>query len=238
MRCAALVRGVLSAAILAAIVGCSGQEAEEKPTPRPPVATDVAPPAADRVETPEPDEPAVPTAQTPAQPAPPPAAPTMPPVVLSAAYREMCVVLTGDPMPEGELADATGQTVKLDALRGERLTVVFFFENGDTPDKIALAATALEDLAVEVVEPFAAKGAKVVAINVGAGADAVGEAAAKAPFPVLSDPEGKYFAKVGSVQLPRVYVLDAAGKIMWFDLEFSRTTRRDLHRAILAMLAE
>jgi hypothetical protein len=48
----------------------------------------------------------------------------------------------------------------------------------------------------------------------------------------LLDPEGKAFAQVGSEKLPRVFVLDGAGKIVWFDLEYSHSTRRELKQAV------
>ena len=36
-------------------------------------------------------------------------------------------------------------------------------------------------------------------------------------FPNLLDADGKAFAQVGSEKLPRTFVLDPSGKILWFD---------------------
>ena len=60
-------------------------------------------------------------------------------------------------------------------------------------------------------------------------------AAAKANasfFPVLLDPQGAYFAKIAQSKLPRMYLLDSEGKIVWFDLEYSRSSKRELHQII------
>ena len=56
-------------------------------------------------------------------------------------------------------------------------------------------------------------------------------------FPVLLDDGGKLLEQLATDKLPRTYLLDAAGKILWLDLEYSRTTRRDLLAAIRSQLA-
>jgi hypothetical protein len=43
---------------------------------------------------------------------------------------------------------------------------------------------------------------------------------------------------VASEKLPRTYLLDASGKILWFDIEYSRTTRQQLLSAIRFSLAQ
>jgi hypothetical protein len=49
---------------------------------------------------------------------------------------------------------------------------------------------------------------------------------------VLSDKDGAAHKQVATSKLPRSYLLDPSGKILWFDLEYSPTTRRDLAQAI------
>ena len=49
---------------------------------------------------------------------------------------------------------------------------------------------------------------------------------------VLMDPQGKALAQVATRYLPRTYLVDAAGKIVWFDMEYSPSTRRQLIQAI------
>ena len=56
-------------------------------------------------------------------------------------------------------------------------------------------------------------------------------------FPVLLDDGGKLLGQMATDKLPRTYLLDATGKILWLDLEYSRTTRRDLLSAIRSQLA-
>ncbi len=36
--------------------------------------------------------------------------------------------------------------------------------------------------------------------------------------------------------MPRTYLVDSQGKILWFDMEYSRSTRRDLRDAIRVVL--
>ena len=57
-------------------------------------------------------------------------------------------------------------------------------------------------------------------------------------LPVLLDSDGKYFDKLASAKVLRTYLLDSAGKILWFDVEYSRSTRRDLLAAIEVALTE
>ncbi|MEM9659649.1 MAG: hypothetical protein AAF961_14915, partial [Planctomycetota bacterium] len=56
-----------------------------------------------------------------------------------------------------------------------------------------------------------------------------------ADFPELVDAEGVAFAKLGAKLLPRIYVLDAQGSVVWFDIEYSEATRRELRQAIAAL---
>ena len=51
---------------------------------------------------------------------------------------------------------------------------------------------------------------------------------------MLVDAKGKAFAQVGSRHLPRTFVLDPSGKIVWFDIEYSLATRRELQQALAA----
>ena len=45
-------------------------------------------------------------------------------------------------------------------------------------------------------------------------------------------------APLGEGRWPRVYVLDAEGKIVWFDIEYSVSTRRELRAAVESLLAD
>ena len=84
------------------------------------------------------------------------------------------------------------------------------------------------------------EGLRVVAVNEGDTAESVKSLVEKAAatFPCLLDPDGALFDQVATEKLPRVYLLDAEGTILWFDLEFSRTTRDKLLQAIQFALDE
>jgi peroxiredoxin len=165
----------------------------------------------------------------------PPPAPKMPEVKMPAALAQTCLVKVGSAVPQGDLVGLDGKRVGLYSLLGKRLTVVLFWQAENM-----YATQALEYLEPDVVKPFADKGVKAIGINVkdppDAARKAVEEAGAK--YANLLDPEGAYFAKVATERIPRVYLLDPAGKVLWYDIEYSTGSRRDLERAIRFVLGE
>jgi thioredoxin-dependent peroxiredoxin len=80
----------------------------------------------------------------------------------------------------------------------------------------------------------------VITIDVGDTPQQVRQAleTAGAKLPVLLDRDGAYFAKVATERLPRTYVLDAKGKVLWFDTEYSEATSRGMIRTLQAALRE
>lgn len=170
----------------------------------------------------------------------PPPPPTIPEVHLTDALQELCLVGVDDPMPDAELADLEGRKQALAGLRGEKLTLVFFWARGSSEFSAMAAQMALEDLQKDVHEPYADKGVQVVAVNEGDTAEAVKQTAGESgvTFPSLLDPDGALFARVAKERLPRPYLLDAEGKILWFDLEFSQATRDNLMQAIQVALGK
>lgn len=238
MRYAALMASMV---FVAGLAGCHKQGEATKPVAPKKVEIDADTPgdktakSTQPKEEPKVDEPRSPTAiQTPKVDTPPPA--SMPKVVLSDSWRATCLVQVGDTLPLGELADTEGKPVTLASLLGKRATVVLFWNQGATTETKARATTALDDLMRKVAEPYGAQGINVVAINVGDPAEVVKAAAGAVKYPVLSDSDSSYFAKVAKEHLPRVYLLDASGKILWFDMEFTRDTRRNLLNGLSAML--
>ncbi len=248
-----------------ALVGCSRTEptAQTSPTAETPEASEAAPKAAKSrpelevadatdVEAPSLD---VPTAPEPLKPAPvfvPPAplpaseAPLpldrlplaelwMPRVVLSEQHAAVSTIRVGDTFPSLELPDRDGKQHSLAELSGQKLTLIVFW-NATQPT----ALEELSDLNRYFLPRFGDKGFTVVAVNSG---DSVPEAAelariAGAGYPVLHDTERKAFGRVATAKLPRSYLLDPAGKVLWFDIEYSPTTRRDLAVAIRHTLGE
>jgi peroxiredoxin len=135
-------------------------------------------------------------------------------------------------MPEISLPQIGGGTAQLAELMGKTATVVVFWK-GDR----RMALEELADLGPDVVEPFGKDGVAVAGIAVNESAESAQEALAKAEakFTNLVDADGKAFSQVGSERLPRTYVLDANGKIVWFDIEYSLTTRRELGQTLRAI---
>lgn len=153
----------------------------------------------------------------------------MPKVLLTEAERTASPLGVGDTLPPIELTDLQGAKKQLSSLFGKKLTVLVFW-NSRNP----YAVEELGDLGPAIVDRFGPFGVNVVGINEREPSDVAGRTlnAAKATFPNLLDTDGQAFAKLATGELPRTYLLDASGKILWFDLEYSRSTRRDLKHAI------
>jgi cytochrome c biogenesis protein CcmG/thiol:disulfide interchange protein DsbE len=158
----------------------------------------------------------------------------MPLVSMTAGHAEACRVKVGDQFPDVELKDLSDQAQPLAKLRGKNMTVVVFW-NGKKP----LAREQLADLEPAILARFGASGVSIVGVNSGDDPQLAGELAkqAGASFPVMSDPQGTLLAQVAPGKVPSTYLLDSDGKILWFDIEYSRSTRRELVEAIRYKLA-
>lgn len=216
-----------------AMLGCSPERPSEPPAaPSGPVAPSPEPPKESPAE-PQPKQPIpIEVPETLKQLEPQPT--VIPEVQLSAALKATCKIGVGDSLPEASLSTADGKTASLGQLRGEAATVVFFWAAGDTETSKKIAASALADIQADAVSAYGPKAVNAVAVNQRDSAEKVAEilAQAKIGFLVLMDPDGGYFAQVATERLPRVYVLDRQGKIVWFDVEYSETTRRILKEVL------
>jgi peroxiredoxin len=211
----------------------STSKANEKTKPSPE-------PEAESKEAPEPESEQKATAAKPKpqELSPPPA--TLK-VALSDKLRATCLVNVGDSMPQAELADLDGKLHPWDRLRDQKLTVVCFWTIGVSHQAQLRSDETLRDLAKEIALPFAEKGVSVVGINVGDSAEKVRQFVAEtgAKFPCLLDPKGELYAKIATDRkMPRVFLLDAEGRILWFDVEFSRLVRREFVRSLHGMLGQ
>jgi peroxiredoxin len=165
----------------------------------------------------------------------PDAALSMPRVSLTHGHAQTCRVQVGDKFPNVELpavgAEKTAgdQKESLEKLLGPRMTLVVFW-NG----KKATAREQLEDLESNIIARFGAQGLSVVAINSGDDPQLAKELASQAGshFVTLSDADGSALAQVAPDKVPSSYLLDSAGKVLWFDIEYSRSTRRELVEAV------
>jgi peroxiredoxin len=161
----------------------------------------------------------------------------IPPVVLTKGHAVLCRVKVGDQMPEFELpaVDRDGESTRLRELIGTKATVVVFWKSDRR-----MALEQLADLGPDVVRPFGEQGVTVVGIAVDESPDSAQATLreAGATFANLLDSDGRAFSQVGSEKLPRTYLLDPQAKILWFDIEYSLATRRELHQALRAMVGD
>jgi peroxiredoxin len=153
-----------------------------------------------------------------------------PPVLMTKGHHALCKVGVGDQFPATELPKLGGGQGSLQQLAGKKATVVCFW----SPDRW-MARAALKDLAA--LAKRQAAGVAVVGVAVGQTADAAQAELQKAgaDFTQLLDADGVALAQVGPNSLPRIYVLDAGGKIVWFDIEYSEATRRELRQTLAAL---
>jgi peroxiredoxin len=154
-----------------------------------------------------------------------------PVVVLSAQHAQSCLLKVGDDMPAATLQDLEGAARRLRDFYGDRLTLVVFWNQETGREQF----TRLDR---EITDEFAGSGLEVVAVNVGDSAEDVRQLAEEFDVSAarLLDENGDAFRRLATAKLPRTYLLDAAGKIVWFDIEYSRDMRRELRNAILYFL--
>jgi len=153
-----------------------------------------------------------------------------PKVVLSSGHQQTCKVNVGDKMPDLTLTDVDGNDASLAGLYGKNLTVVLFW-TADHP----YAKEQFERIEREIVRPYDKYGVAAVTINEGNTSEAIKALAAEpeAEFSMLLDAEGTALAAVATEKLPRTYLLDAEGQVLWFDIEYSEGTRRELKNAVV-----
>lgn len=156
---------------------------------------------------------------------------SVPPVLLSAEHTKLCKLAVGDQFPAIELPTLEGAATKVADLAKGKPTVVLFW----SPDRW-MSRTALADLG-KIVAGKTGSSIAAVAIVEGPANDQVAKAIADAgaTLPQLADANGAAFAQVGEHALPRIFVLDKAGKVAWFDIEFSEASRRELHQTLAAL---
>jgi peroxiredoxin len=158
----------------------------------------------------------------------------IPPVQMSKEHEAMCAVKVGDTLPDISLNRLGDRQTRLSELFGRTATVVAFWR----ADRRA-SRTLLSDLGPDVIEPFRQRGVAVVGVAVEQPENVVQPSLeeANAQFPNLLDADGKAFSQVGKDRLPRVYLVDGQGKILWFDIDYSLATRRELNQALRAVTA-
>ncbi len=151
-----------------------------------------------------------------------------PSVVMSAKHRESCVVFVGESMPDGTMKDLAGEEHSIHRAFGKRLTAIVFW---NTRNPYAL--DQFEELQNDLL-PFREMGVRAIAVHVGEAPGNYADLCRQFGQDALcvTDPDETYFGKVAAGRVPRVYLLDVSGKVLWLDIEYSRTTRYELHNAI------
>lgn len=174
---------------------------------------------------------AAPAAQSAAKPVRESYSANVPPVLLSAEHAQICKLALGDQFPAIELPTLEGAATKVADLAKGKPTIVLFW----TPDRW-MSRAALADVNQTIAN---ANGQEIAAVAIVEGAvnDGVKQIIADsgAKFPQLTDADGAAFAQVGEQALPRIFVLDKAGKVAWFDIEFSEASRREMQQALAAL---
>jgi peroxiredoxin len=136
-------------------------------------------------------------------------------------------------MPNIALLDINGDSRDLQKLLGERLTIVMFWSPANPK-----SLEELGELAAKVASQLHPQGVRIYAICEHGTAETAKQIAedAGATFPVVLDEDGAMMSHVATSMLPRTYLLDATGKILWFDIEYSHAMWRDLRQALRALI--
>jgi hypothetical protein len=158
-----------------------------------------------------------------------------PQIHLSAHHAGTCLVKIDARFPELTLLTIDGRAIALADQLPKQLALIVFWEQQQP-----MSVEQLRLLKTDVVDRFGAAGLAVVTIHVGGSADDADAVARRLEqFGLkdittnLLDPDGKAFAMVASDLLPRSYLLRPDRTVLWMDLEYSRSTRRELANAVL-----
>lgn len=149
---------------------------------------------------------------------------TVAPVVLSDQHRALCRVEVGQPFPKFEGLKVGPRATVVAALAGE----------GWMNRQLA------DDLPRDVVQAFGKLGVAAVLLD--------GRDNPRGPLPEAPGCQTLTCGNTGLDLLgapakapeksrwPRLYLLDPAGRVVWFDIEYSLSSRRELQSAIEATL--
>ena len=158
-----------------------------------------------------------------------------PEVILSAQHAASSPLHVDATFPNLEIQALTGETTTLAEHLGQTLTVVLFWDYHQP-----MSRDALEYITNQLAPKFAASGVSFVAVHLRDETQAVAAAVERLRGKPSTwyDATGQAFPQVATAHLPRVYLLKSDRTITWFDIEFSRSTRRELKNALLYTLNE
>jgi len=209
---------ITAGCLVVGIVGCKGEDSPKPPEDEQPAVVE---PAAN-------GNPGETVADT-------PVAVQVPEVQYTETEGKTHLLKVGDIMPDVDLPDAKGDLHKMSSLYGANLTFIVFWK-----DRNLYSVAEFEDLEGDVAAPYADRGVQVIAVNEGDTPETVVALIQRteAKFANLLDPEGKLFAEIATGKIPRTYAVDATGRILWFDWEYSPSTRRAIQQTVEAVLGE
>ncbi len=163
---------------------------------------------------------------------------TMPEVELPQSDLEKCLVRVNDTLPTFELP-MSGDAVShaFDTLKGTKATVLLVW-NPDDLYSVQALETLQVDLLPKVQQAVESKTVAVLAVASATTDEGMKTAitSSQITYPVLLDADGSWCAKVTSDKPFRLFLLDATGKIVWFDIECSDSTLRDLTQGLQVLL--
>ncbi len=139
----------------------------------------------------------------------------VPPVLMSDHHEAMCDVAVGDQFPSVD-----GMTL------GHSATVVAVVQTNGW-----MSRQLVDDLPGDAAACGATR--NVAAVLIDARDEKHSPDGAVQRIPVSAGD----LAKFGTGRWPRVYLLDAQGRVVWFDIEWGISSRRDLRHALEATLA-
>jgi peroxiredoxin len=153
-----------------------------------------------------------------------------------AEKRAQCLVYIEDSMPKVTLRDLEGNPQRLQDLYGEKLTVILFWAS-DKKYAVQALGWAGDEVA-KFRKPYSEKEARLIGINVGDSPEVARQVAQQegAEFINLLDEDRSLFDQVATEGLPRVYLVDHEGKILWLDDHYSTTTEDALKQAMSFVL--
>lgn len=156
-------------------------------------------------------------------------------VIMSSRHKATCLKVIGDKIGNVEVTDITKSNHKLSELLSDKLTVLIFWQEQSLP-----AMEQFRRIPVEILGSYAKHRVKVITANVGGGLEQTRKITGDAADKIVSlvDSDSKLFQQFAKSHIPRTYLLDKDGKILWFDMEYSKSTRRELNAAIDYYLAK
>lgn len=159
----------------------------------------------------------------------------MPNVALSEQHAKSCPIQVGQDFPNLTLTDQAGKSQELTKVRGRYTLVVLWSAS------VPAAVEEFSDLDAYAYQPYKNVGLNVVAVHTPAGKTQQPKEVlqkVKPAFTTLNDTNGELWEKLGKGSLPRTFLLDGQGKVLWFDIEYSRETRRQLQQALQSVIRE